>query len=508
MKCSSQKRGREFEGFDDNAKKLCLQGPNPGIAQIPKPTICGSGSTLLVTSLKQPSPELPPETTDSCLCLEPAFGQSTGSELPSTLKPASLSPKPCVRSPPSAGAKQAYINCTHNDIVRIKLFRSPGKSDEDALKKTSKENDKRIKRSTLSSAVPQRDTSNLPHVQQDSHHSAHSHCNTLVSSAKTSSKANRCEESSKKDSIYPKSASKPPSDPLRCRTTERRKTSRLRRPTVVPDDVDELFTPDPLTYVVSSGQKTAKSKTDGETIKLPPPEKRSLSTVSSSSTPVARSTCQKTQNFTGSFNTVDTKLCYSASNLQVMQPTVTLHRVNLDNLMLRCSKDSELKNSPTISSGRQLKEDSVKSGNKNVSLSPKKVTSATDAAVSQQTSTSPSHCPQSLSPRRQTSEVSRKQASEEEDPIDVELDLGLSFALDFDVTQSSHSSEEEQLLSLQEMMERVTMPDTSEKGAFSEPSTPGHHSSQVKQKTTTSSSLLCMKFLIYDDQLELGLSAI
>ncbi|XP_070772606.1 SMC5-SMC6 complex localization factor protein 2 [Enoplosus armatus] len=68
----------------------------------------------------------------------------------------------------------------------------------------------------------------------------------------------------------------------------------------------------------------------------------------------------------------------------------------------------------------------------------------------------------------------------EEDPI-VELDLDLSFALDLDLTQSSHSSEEEQMVSLQEMMERVTKPpDTPEKGAFSEPSTPGHHSCQSK----------------------------
>ncbi|KAG7216365.1 hypothetical protein INR49_021770 [Caranx melampygus] len=285
----------------------------------------------------------------------------------------------------------------------------------------------------------------------------------------------------------PKSASKPTSDPLRCQTAERRKTSRLRRPAVIPDDIDELFTPDPLIYVVSPGQKTAKSKTDVETIKLSPSEKScSSSTMSSSSTSVTRSTCQKTLNLkvTGSSHAVDTKVSYSASNPQVTQPTVALHRVNLENIMFRCSKDSELKNSPTSSAGRQLKEDSVKSGDKHVSCLPNKVTSAADTAASQQTSTSSSHCSQSRSLRRQTSEVSRKQASEE-DPIDVELDLGLSFALDFDVTQSSHSSEEEQLLSLQEMMERVTMPpDALEKVTYSEPSTPGHRSSQPLQPTT------------------------
>lgn len=478
---------------------MCLQGPNSGKAQTPKPAVCGSGSTSLVTSSRQPSLELPAETTDSHLCLEAACGQSTCSELPSTLKPAQsscvlLSPKSCVRQRPSCGAKQAYINSTPNHAVKIEGLKSHTKSGEDGLKKISKENDKRMKSSTLSSDVPQRGTSNLPHTQQHSHHSGHSHPRTFVSPDKTSSRAHQFGESRKTDSKSnaPKFSSKPTSDRLHCQTAERHKTSRLRRPAVIPDDIDELFTPDPLTYVVSPGQKTAKLKTDVETVKLSPSEKSCpSSTVSSSSTSVTKPTCQTTLNFTGtgSSHAVDTR--FSAGNPQVTQPTVALYRVNLENITFRSSKDSEVKNSPSISSGRQLKEDSVKSG-KHVSCLPTKVTSAADTAASQQTSTSSSHCPPSPSLRRQTSEVSRKQASEE-DPIDVELDLGLSFALDFDVTQSSHSSEEEQLLSLQEMMERVTMPpDTPEKGAFSAPSTPGHRSSQVK--TVSSKRLLYLYY--------------
>ncbi|XP_071336715.1 SMC5-SMC6 complex localization factor protein 2 isoform X2 [Trachinotus anak] len=483
--CSSQKRHREFEGSDDNAKKLCLQGTNSGKAQTPKPTVCSSVSTSLVSSSRQPSVlELLPEITDSHLCLEPACGQSTCLELSSTFKPAqsscaSLSPKPCIKRRQSDGAKQAHVHSTHNHIVKIKEFKSSSKPVEESLKKISEESDKRNKSSTLlSPEVSQRDNSSLPHCQLGSHHSGHTHYSTSALPVKSLSRGNHVEESRKTHKSTPKSASKPNAG----RTAERNKTARPRRPVVIHYDTDELFTPDPMTYVVSPGHKTAKSKTDEGTIKSSTSEKSCSSTVTSSSTPVTGSLCRKTQNskVTGSPYAVDTKVSSSAGNPQVPLPTVTLERVKLENVMHLYSKDGEVKNSQkTItSSGRQLKEESVKSDDKHASRLPNKVTSETHTAASKQTSTS--HCSQSPPLGRQASEGGRKQVNEE-DPIDVELDLGLSFALDFDVTQSSHSSEEEQLLSLQEMMERVTKPpDTPEKGAFSEPSTPGHRSSQVK----------------------------
>lgn len=56
-------------------------------------------------------------------------------------------------------------------------------------------------------------------------------------------------------------------------------------------------------------------------------------------------------------------------------------------------------------------------------------------------------------------------------PLDLQLGLGLSLGVDLD--QSSQSSEDEPLLSLQEMMQRVAKPpDTPEKGALPEPTTP------------------------------------
>ncbi|XP_044069597.1 SMC5-SMC6 complex localization factor protein 2 isoform X3 [Siniperca chuatsi] len=465
---SSQKRHREFEDCDDSAKKLCLQGANSGKAQTPKPTV---GNSLSTSLMSQPSSrhssllELSPKTTDSHLCTEPASGQSTCVELLSTFKPtqsscASLSPKPCIKRRPSMGAKQAYY--TQNPTVKLIELRSPSKPGEERLKKRSKENDKRDKSSSLlPSEVPQKDTGSLPQ---------------------------EVEVSRKSDSSTPKPASKPNSGSPSCRTVERNKTARPRKSVAISNDIDELFTPDPMTYVVSPSHKTAKPKKDGGTIKSPTPENScSSSNVTSSTTPVTGSRCHKTQNFTvtTSPHAVDTKVSSSSSarHQQMSLPTVALEWVKLENLRSHFSKDGQLKNSPiTSSSGRQLKDESVKSHEKHTSLLPNNV---------RPDQTSTSHCSQSPLLERQASEGSRKQVNEE-DPIDVELDLGLSFALDLDLTQSSHSSEEEQLLSLQEMMECVTKPpDTPEKGVFSEPSTPGHHSCQsiTPLQSTTKSGI-------------------
>ncbi|KAM9345216.1 SMC5-SMC6 complex localization factor protein 2 isoform 2-T2 [Symphorus nematophorus] len=385
------------------------------------------------------------------------------------------------------GAKQACMNASQTNTV-IEL-RSPPKQGEESLKKRSQENDKRDKSSSLSSSeVPQKDTGSSPHFQLGSHNSGHSHCSTSVLPAKTPSRGNQVEDSGKMDSSTPKPASKSNLGSLSCRTEERNKPARPRKPVAVPDDIHELFTPDPLTYVVSPGHKTAKPKIDGGIIKSGNSEKScSSSCVSSSSTTVTGPSCRRTQNITstGSPHSVDTKVSSLSStcNPQVSLPTITLQRVKLENLRPFSPKDSKLKNSPVTSSCRQRKDESVKSDEKHTSILPNNVRPCaldTHTAASKQTSTS--HCSWSPLLERQASEGGTKQVNEE-DPIDVELDLGLSFALDLDLTQSTHSnsSEEEQLLSLQEMMERVTkVPDTPEKGAFSEPSTPGHHSCPSK----------------------------
>uniref|UniRef100_A0A8C7X4R9 Coiled-coil SMC6 And NSE5 INteracting (CANIN) domain-containing protein n=1 Tax=Oryzias sinensis TaxID=183150 RepID=A0A8C7X4R9_9TELE len=94
----------------------------------------------------------------------------------------------------------------------------------------------------------------------------------------------------------------------------------------------------------------------------------------------------------------------------------------------------------------------------------------------------------SSKPRDERHRRRKKQAPErvkenvsEDDSIDGELDLGQNFACNLDLTQSSDTSEEENLMSLQEIMEPVPkVLCTPEKRTFSEPSTPGNHNSQSK----------------------------
>lgn len=484
LNCSSQKRHREFEDCnDDSPKKLCVPGVNSGKAQRPNPS---AGNTLSTSLPSQPPAkhssvlEQSPKTTDSHLCTEPACDPSTRLEQSSTFKPTqssceSLSHKPCIKKRPSVGANQAYINSTQNHTSQLIVLRSPSKDPgEECLKKRIEENDKRDKSSSLlSSEVPQKDTGSSPQ-------SGHTCRSISVLPVKTLSGVDHMEESRKSDSSTSKPASKTNSGSLSCRTAERNKTPRPRRPVAIPNNIDELFTPDPLTYVVSSGHKTAKPKMDG--IKSPTSVKSSSSSTVSS-TLVTGSSCRKM----GSPHAVDAKVSSfsSAHHPQISLPTLALERVKLEHLKSTCSKDSELQNGPITYSSRQLKDESVKSDEKHTSLLPYKVE---PSALETGTTTSTSHCSQSPRLARQASER-RRTPVHEEDPIDVELDLGLSFALDLDLTQSSHSSEEEQLLSLQEMMQRVTKPpDTPEKGAFSEPSTPGHHSCQSKTQPLPSTT--------------------
>ncbi|XP_026210940.1 SMC5-SMC6 complex localization factor protein 2 isoform X2 [Anabas testudineus] len=474
----SQKRRRDFEHSDDTAKKLCVQGPSK--AQTPKPTV---GTTLSTSQAlpSRPSPvlELSPRTDgnaepfDPSTCVEPSATHSSC---------ASLSPKISLKRHPPTGAKQVLLNSCQNHIVKL---RSPLNFSQDNLKK-SEENNEQDKSSTLlSPEIPQKDTGSSAHVLLGSHQSGHIHCSKPVEPVKTPSRSKQVEESRKHEGCIPKTTSKPKSASLSCHRIKHNKTAHQRRHAVIPNDVDELFTPDPMTYVVSPTQKTVKPMIDGGTVKSPTSEKNcSFVTASSSLSPVTVTSCQ--QNC--SSNAVDARVSSSEHNPQVCLPTVVLVRVKpaLKNTEQVHPKKEDLKNSSITSSGRQLREKGVKSDEKCTSLILDNVSSHTsrnDISASKQTVTSS----QSPPLERQASGMGGKQVNED-DPIDVEL--GLSFALDLDITQSSHSSEEEQLLSLQEMMERVTKPpDTPEKGAFSEPSTPGHRSCQLKvplQSTTNS----------------------
>ncbi|XP_030604604.1 SMC5-SMC6 complex localization factor protein 2 isoform X2 [Archocentrus centrarchus] len=482
LNCSSHKRRSEYEYCPENPKKPCPQGTNTDKTETTKPTIC----TALVpqSSVKHSSvSENQQKTTDGYLHADQACGQSASSELSSTVGPSqpcskSSSHKECTRKTASTGAKQAFINSSLNHIVQLKEMTSPLTTNDESVKKTSEEKNKRDKSSTLLAfELPQKDTSSSTHAELGSHDAGHSANSSSVLPVKTPSRSNRVGENRKLSSSTHKSTSKPSLGSLSGRTGERSK-ARSRRP-VVSYDTNELFTPDPVTYVVSPSNKTAKPKIDRESNKTP--ENGSSSKATSSSTPVTESSCEKPQNskVTGPLLEASSSVPNTLGNF----PTVTLTRVKLENLMMPSLKDKDPKNSPNPSSCRQLKDD------QNSSPLCNKVSSGAiemDSAVAEQTSTS--SCCQSLPVEGETSEGDKKHLNEE-DSLDVELDLGLSFAVDVDLTQSSHSSEDEQLLSLQEMMERATKPpDTPEKGAFSDPSTPRRLSCQSKTQTFPSTT--------------------
>ncbi|XP_072247089.1 SMC5-SMC6 complex localization factor protein 2 isoform X2 [Leuresthes tenuis] len=466
LNCASEKRRRELEHCDENSRKPCPQGSNSGKTQTSKP-IPGDSLVPAPASKNSSVLEPSPKTTDGHLHPEPASEQS---EIPSTLKstqsPCMSSPKHCVKRVPSGGTKQVCIDFIQKNVVKLS---APSKSSEESLKRRNEENDERDKSS--SSAVHQKDSSRSPCVATISHSSGLVACSTPVLPAKTLSKSNQSEESRKSHSNTSKLTSKSNLGSPNCHTVERNKAARVRRS--IPDDISDLFTPDPMTYVVSPVRKTAKLKIEGEEIKSPTSEKGSTPGLGDS-TPSSGSSLHKTPQAT--VKESPNAMSSSAPSSPACSPVAKCVKLERSR---HSSKDKGLRIDPIASSGRQLKDENVKPDEKRRPLLSSSVNPlGADAAVSEQTSSS--RCTRPLPPERQANEGSRKEVNEE-DPIDVEVDLGLSIAYDVDLTQSSDSSEEEQLISLKEMMERVTKPpDTPEKGAFSEPSTPVQRRCQPK----------------------------
>lgn len=259
------------------------------------------------------------------------------------------------------------LNSTQNDIVTL---RSPSYSNPVAVcVKTSREAiDKNNKSDALNTGdVPQKARKRT----LNSLHSGTTTNHTYVL------------EKRKSESI----ALKPNSHFASC-TAERRKALRARRPSVLANDPNELFTPDPC--IVRPPHKPEKTTMKRDTSRSPPPEKDCSShTTVSSSTPFAEYSCPKTQS-------------PSSNSATLFHPAA-----------------------PSASS-----------------------------------------CSQSPPQEGRASESGRKQMNGE-DSMDSE---------------SSQSSDDEQFISFQQMMMRSARPpDTPEKSAFSEPSTPGHHSPLSKK---------------------------
>lgn len=362
------------------------------------------------------------------------------------------------------GAMQVYITTTQN-LVKLSLSSRPS---EESVTKGNEENHQN---ESDASKVSQMDNSSSHCVVSVSRSPRRRHTTALP--VKTQSRVNEMGVK-KEDGTTSTPKSKPNLASPSGRTRECNKTNRVRRP-VVTDDIDLLFTPDPLVYVVSPSGKTAKPKTSEVTVNSPTSEKVT-SPATKGIPPVSASSCHMTPHLAKPTHTES-----STAHPLVSLPMMTLKRVKPEQLQL-CSENKGLKapRTPSPSSGRQLKNESVESHCKQSPLHSTGVRSSVemDTAASEQTNSS--QCAHSL-PLEGPAGEGRKSEMNKDGPDDVELDLGLSIAYEMDLTQSSESSEEDQLVSLQEMMEQVTKPpDTPEKGVFSEPSTPGLHSSQSK----------------------------
>ncbi|XP_068597601.1 SMC5-SMC6 complex localization factor protein 2 [Brachionichthys hirsutus] len=455
---SSQKRRRVFEGSDESAKKGPLQGQYYDKAQTSESSVGNLDSASLAS--QSPSGhssvlELSLKTTDGLLYSEPSSGQSPYLDLLSTFKSAqtspctSLLPKHCPKKQPPVGAKQTSVT----SIAKESLLK-PGEASNER---------------TTSSAfsfpeAAQKETGRSPSFQLNSLSSSHMDSNTSHENALKR----------KSDTATNKSASNPNLSYLGCRTAKRNKGARPRQPIPIPEDINELFTPDPVTYVLHRTHQTAKPTMHGAT--------KNLST-SGNSTTVAGASCRDAQNVTvvGSPHAEDAKVSSlsSASHRQVSLPRVTLQQVSLESVNKLSLKDESFRISPEVTwLGKLDKCDGVQLAEKQTAPLPGNVepcASETDASAAGQTS-APHGSPSPLLEKEPSGNGG--QQSNEEDPIDVEQDP--SFSSDLDLSSSSHSSE--QLISLQEMMEPVSMsPDSPEKETFSEPCTTGYHSqSKIK----------------------------
>ncbi|KAM9848045.1 SMC5-SMC6 complex localization factor protein 2 [Aulostomus maculatus] len=475
--CSSQKRRRHSEDCNTTPKKLCVQHSNSNSTQTPTLVVDTPGSTSLVPqpSSRQPLDlKLLPNLTDiSTKSACSPFSCSGSSTMFRHTHPSSTSSS----SKPSV--KRSLSTEEHQPVIHSSESKPLSKPGGELMKKRTKENDKRDKSyPAFSSRVDQKPAGHSPRVHSSHHSGCAWHHNTSDLTVKTLSGTKQEDETRNSDRALHKSASK--STSRSSNTVEWNKSSRQRQPDLIPDNQDELFTPDPMTCNIKHNQKTAKPRIEQE-----PTRETSLCSPSS----VLADLKAKDSPETDSPRPRNTKALLSpAHHSQIPLPTVSSTRRKLDSQVSHCSTDSPFKNSPITSCSYSLsstsspslssKEEDTK--DKYKSLHAKTVISC----APKHPSTSP--CLPSPHFERRASQDDRKRGKEV-DPMDVELDLGLSFALVSDLNQGSHSDEEE-LLSLQEMMQEsaTKRQDTSEKGPYSEPSTPGHHSCQPKAQSYAS----------------------
>uniref|UniRef100_A0A3Q2XFG2 Coiled-coil SMC6 And NSE5 INteracting (CANIN) domain-containing protein n=1 Tax=Hippocampus comes TaxID=109280 RepID=A0A3Q2XFG2_HIPCM len=398
-----QKRRRECEDSDASVKKPCVR------EEPPKPP----PKTPSKTSAASLQPQIPKEQFAS---LGPS-PKSKPDQLPCTRS------KPDVRKRPFLGARQLFIQSIHGNVIQLGSF---SKHTGDVFK-TREERGKREK------------------ANADAHpkHISPPHFSPPRQSQHGSSDSSLRTPKRKFHDVHHESPSKFNSSPGP--PPAKRKKLHQRRWTI-PNDYDELFTPD---VVVSSVPKTAKSRTDEETEKRPPGCGAAVQSSENS--------CQKGKD---SGVTCSAKGPTSSKHLHVSLPIVSLVRLNIESLKSIYGKGKDCSVPPPR---RHLTHESLKHDDKNKARQP---------STSRRSRALPLN----------GSEGRARPHTDKADSVDEDLDLSLGIAFDLESSQTSQSSEEEQLVSLQEIMNHVRKsPAAPDKGAaFSEPSTPGGSSNLLK----------------------------
>ncbi|XP_077438857.1 SMC5-SMC6 complex localization factor protein 2 isoform X2 [Vanacampus margaritifer] len=410
-----QKRRRESEDSDASVKKSCVRVEPP-----------------------KPPPKSPPRTSPGVT--EETETPNERSTCLHSLPKSKPVQSPCTPSKPSVtpktflGARQLQIYSTHGNIIQLGFLCN---NNGDVFKKASERCDKSEK---VKAEVPPNNIINAPHLsppRQPQHISSESPVRTL----KRKSRNVPCKSPSKSN----RSLSTPPA--------KRNKLHHRRR--TVPNDYDELFTPDVILSPVHNANKTKTGETEEETEKKTP--------GCSSAIKSSENSFSKGEN---SGSTCSIKFPISSKRLNISSPYVSLVRLDIKDIESFYSTGGKSQNWADFSSRGHRTHDGLKHDEENKA---RKCSSSR----------------RSRSPPVKSREGQRPHTDEAES-VDEDLDLSLGIAFDLESSQTSKSSEEEQLLSLKEIMNHFpTIPATPDKdAALSEPSTPGGPSQALKAQPT------------------------
>lgn len=447
--CSSQKRHREYELCDAGAKKLCSQNQQTVTPKL-SPGLSSSSSSV---ASPEHHPKFSSRTTGNQLHKESLCDLNPSPKYKSTESFCS----PVLRNSstiqqPAMGVLQALIRLTPNKCVSL-LEIGPNSDNGCMAEFKGLETDHSVKANTSFSIKDSRkDTGSAQPLGSSSYSSGPPQHNASVS-AKNSGRGNVVGET-------------------RCnsaKTASKQKTSvSSRRSSMPTDDIGDLFTPDPLTYVVIppnpglNGTINKSSFTAARPVTSPKPVSISNNKVT------GNLKIRKESPGTGSLQKASPLIPQSSSSSVGL---ARLKQMHVDNTVEQESTET------VYSTEKQMS-----------NLDVTTCTAESDTILE----ASPAHCSQTPPQENQADRESNPLINEY--PLDVELNRDLQFALGLDLSQSSNSSEDEVLLSLDEMMNCAPKPlDTQEKETCLEPSKHGRPS---QSKTVSSSGQMCHSALL------------